>query len=764
MSRGSALLVAAGTWIGSVFSAPVWVTLVGVVLLVGGGLVGRERSAACHGVGSEQCPNIDWRRLTVAVLAMAFVGAGLCGARATMRDRGPLAARQGVPAARMEGVVVTEPRVGPFGSWMVVRVEQVGATRLRGRALLRAREPPPLGARLILRARVRPLPDGEFGTYLRALGAGSQLVTIGEPRVRASASLPLRLSTHVREHLRLAARHGLPADRAALLTGLVTGDARGRPAETDDLLRSAGLSHLVVVSGRHTALFLAGVMAALRVARCGFATTRLAALAALGWFVVLVRWQPSVLRAAAVATMVLLADLLGRDRESVHLLAMAVVLLLLVDPLLGGQLGFVLSVTATAGVLVVGPVVATRLGGPGWLRTAVGAALGAQMAVAPVLIAESQALPSAAVAANLIAAPAAGIAQIIGSVAAIVSLAWPEAATVVTSLAFVPLGVILWVARVAASAPSVGGLSAVPLLVGVSIAGGLAMTGRRRGAITLAALALAVSLLPPGLLPWGRAQGVTALTITVLDVGQGDAVLVEAPDGKGTARMLVDGGPGHGTVADELRTRQIRRLDAVVLTHAHHDHSGGLPAVLSRVDVGALLVGAQRLNAHRSTATLAAARGRGTPVIEVAAGDDFALGSARVEVLGPSPDVEKAEIADANDTSVVLSVTTQWGRVLLTGDAEGPGQRTLLRSLGDVPVDVVKVPHHGGATNTPGFFATVGADLAIISVGADNDYGHPARSVVDALAAAGTRLKRTDHSGTVTVSLGRDGARTVTER
>ena len=760
MSRTSAVAAAVALWLGTAVPRPWWWAMIGVAVLVASGVVGRA------GPSPVDEPEPSWSRLMLVLLALGVAGAGLSGARVAMRDHGPLSLAVG-KAEQVEAVVVSEPRTTAFGSWAVVRVERFGPSRVRERALLRMPEPPQIGARLRLRGRVQALPDGPFSAYLRSQGVGWQLgptrapVTVGDPRA------VLRVTSHVRDRLRAVAWDALPPDQASLLTGLVTGDARGRPSDVNNVLTAAGLRHLVVVSGRHTALFLAGVMGLAMLLRLPFRATRLVTLAALAWFVVLVRWQPSVLRAATVAGILLVADLLGRDRDHVHLLAIAVMLLLLIDPLLGRQLGFVLSVAATAGVLIVAPMVYTHVRGPPWWRVGLSAAVGAQLAVAPVLFAQDEAVPVAGIFANLVAAPAAALAQMIGSMVALVGLGSPGAAEVIANLARVPLGVVLWTARRAAQAPAIDGLGD-PLAVAtlLLVAGAMSATVVRRlsprrwvgGAFPVTAAIVIVAVVVA--FRFGGTSSVLdapvdALTVTVLDVGQGDAVLVEAPDGDGVARMLVDGGPDADAVADRLRDNGVNALDVVVLSHAHHDHSAGLPAVLTRVNTGVLVTGPRFPHDDEPPSALAAivaARGRGTPVVTVSAGTGFKLGEAYVTVLGPIRDVARWQ---TNDRSVVLRIDGPTGSALLPGDAEELSQQRLLRHPENIDVDLLKVPHHGGATNARRFLAATDPVVAVISAGEDNDYGHPSPQVLRELLPR--RTWRTDVHGEIRVELGPGG-------
>jgi competence protein ComEC len=513
------------------------------------------------------------------------------------------------------------------------------------------------------------------------------------------------------------------------------------------------------VSGKHTALMLAGVIGLCAMFGVGARERRVVALLALAWFVVLVRWQPSVLRAGGMAVLVLVAGLLGRARLSVRLLWAAVLLLVLADPLLAGRLGFVLSVLATAGVLAVSPKLVPRLRGPRWLRWTAAATVGAQLGVAPVLLGMDGGVPPGALPANLVAGPAAAVAQTVGLVAGALAQVSEPAAGVLAELAGPFLSVILWSARAFAGLPAIEWRHVASPVAALLALGGVSWAARRRGiAAAVVAVAVAVAVMPVLRGP----VAVEHLTLTAFDVGQGDALLVEAPcPGGRTARLLFDGGPEPEEVVRHLRARRIDAIDVVVMSHGHADHATGLPAVLEAFDVGVVLLGAhpdpvQEPPTAPAGDLMAVARSREVPVHLVADGDRFGLGEATASVLSPPRDRALAG-GDLNENSVVLRVDGPHGSLLLTGDAEVDAQRRLLAAPHRVAVDVLQVPHHGGATNLDGFLTSTGADIAVISVGADNDYGHPHPGVLAELAAAGIDTARTDLDGTVTVTVGPDG-------
>jgi len=773
------LLLVAALWTGALLRVPLAsaATVAACALALAVAPAAGIRPAAARPEGGDGADGAGggggrarWRVVVLAV-GLAAVGAAGVGWREARLEGGVLGRlAAGGGAAEVQAVVATEPRTAAGGSWAVVRVDRVGERAVpgSGRALVRFGDGPPadVGDRVTGRCAAARLGRDGFEGHVRRLSAGVAL-RCAEPVVRTGAATgPAAAANAVRGRFATAARARLDRDPAALLTGLVLGDVRGQSPEVRDQFASAGLTHLTAVSGSNVALLTAGVLGAAAAVGLGARGRVALALAAVAWFTVLVRAEPSVLRAAAMAALVLAARVLGRGSAGAHTLLAGVLVLLLVDPFLAGQIGFALSVAATAGVLVVAPALADRLPGPAPLRTALATTVGAQLAVAPLLIALPGGVPLWSVPANLIAAPAAAAATAVGVAVALVAQVAAAPAALLAPVAAPPLAVVLWSARTFAGGPSLHPtpatlalLAAValaaPLVRRRAVAGGEGEAPRspraprlRVGVAAVAAVVVVAAAVRPALRDAGD---ITVLTVTALDVGQGDAVLVEVPAGGGrpAGRLLVDGGPDPGAALAALRALGVDRLDAVALSHAHADHSDGLPAVLDRLPVGALLVGPRPPGPGAASSAVEvreiAAR-RAVPVLPLAAGDRLALGGAGVEVLSPPPG---GLPAGENDNSLVLRVEAHGAVALLTGDAEVGAQRRLLRAPDRLRADVLKVPHHGGDTNAPGFLAAVDPAVAVIGVGDDNDYGHPTREVLDALA--GAVIVRTDRDGTLPV-------------
>jgi competence protein ComEC len=735
-----AWLVAAALWIGCLVPGSWAVAAIGTALL---GLARVTRRPVV--------------RVLVVGVAVLAVGSGLAGMRIAMADRGPLVelARAG-GSAELTAVVVSDARPTEAGAWFLIRVTTVDGRRSGHRAMVRVQaedDAPSLGSRLAFQATARPLDHDGFDAHLRRLHAVAVVRPVAEMTVTAPPPRLLAATTAVRLRVRHVSAVHLPADHAALLSGLVTGDTVGLSPEGEDALLAAGLTHLVAVSGSNVALVVAGTVGAAALCGLGARGRRRAAVVAMLWFAILVRGEPSVLRATAMALLVVGARASGRGYDARHTLAVAATLLLLVDPMLAGQLGFALSVLATGGVLVAGPAIAARIPGPRAPATLVGATLGAQLGVAPVLLTMEGGVPLGSVPANLVAVPAAVIASAIGVAVALVAQVAPTVASVLAVLARPALGAVLWAGHTFADSPS---LRPEHLLSPALLATVAVVVARRRLPRLASAALIAVVIGTTLGSPFARPPVVAVLSLTALDVGQGDAMLLEVPGQTGipAARMLVDGGPDQSLALRALRRRGVRWLDAVVVSHPHADHTDGLPAVLGSLGVGALLVGPtppQQLEgvAASATAVEGVAVQRGVPVLRLAAGQRFRLGVAQVEVLSPPADGSLGR--EPNDNSLVLRVVSGDGAVLLTGDAEEAAQTRLLRRADLLRADLLKVPHHGGATNADGFLHAVGAHTAVVGVGAGNDYGHPHPDVLADLA--GTVILRTDTGGTLTATV-----------
>lgn len=351
--------------------------------------------------------------------------------------------------AAFEALVGAEPRPGERGWQTVLRVTSVDGVATRARAVAFLDEPLVLGERLELAASAGPLPTGGYGRWLAQAHAVAVLDVHTLRRVGTPGPIS-GASEWVRERIRSAATRHLDVARGGLLVGFVTGDTRLLPEEDVTAMRTTGLSHLTAVSGSNTAVLLGGVAGVLLLLRIDARWRRvLLALTVVG-FAFLTRLEPSVLRAGTMALLVLATSATGLVRDARHLLAGAVVLLVLVDPLLSWSLGLLLSAGATLGVLVLAPLIAERAERvlPRRIAALVGITLGAQLAVAPVLLLGFGGVPWVSVPANLVAVPVAAVGASLAFLGSAAALVHPGVASSVFALAGPAAGAVLRVARV----------------------------------------------------------------------------------------------------------------------------------------------------------------------------------------------------------------------------------------------------------------------------------------------------------------------------
>jgi len=714
--------------------------------------------------------------MMIGLLLGALSGAVATAARTAVRDAPPLSslARDGT-TVRVDLVIIDDPRQarGSRGqNWLAsarltrlhaghvvstaTSAEMPGPVRLNSRVLVIGRHPrwrgllP--GQRISLTGRLAPPRGGD----LRA----AVILAATAPRPHGEPPWAQRAAGVLRQGLQRAAEP-LPDEEGGLLPGLAVGDvSRMDPAVQEDF-RATGMTHLTAVSGSNVAIVIGFVLLLAAWCRAGPRTSAFLSLTALIGFVILVRPSPSVLRAAAMGALGLLALASSRPRAAVPGLAATVFLLVVVDPELASDPGFALSVLATSGLLLIAPRLRDALRRrrvPGGIAEALAVPVAAQMACAPVIAAMTGTVSLSAVPANLLAAPAVAPATVLGAAAATISPVSPGMAEVLAWLGAWPARWLVLVARWGAGLPD----STVPWPAGVS--GGLLL------AVTLGVLLLLVSLLPAArrvliVALVAALVGVVGVRVLVAgwpppgwvfvacDVGQGDALVLRAgPD----RAVLVDVGPDPAAVDRCLRRLDVSALPLLVISHFHADHIDGLAGAVRRRAVEALVLPHFREPQPGADTIARSAAHRQLHAVTVGPGWRYQVPGLQIEVLGPDR-TETGTRSDPNNNSLVLLVTVRGLTILLPGDAEVERQQAMVTDGQPIRADLLKVPHHGSPYQDASFLKAVEASLAIVSVGAGNRYGHPSVALLDRLRHDGARVFRTDISGDVAVSRTVDG-------
>ena len=722
---------------------------------------------------------VFWRRLCMAILAILVVAAAMTGlvlGSAAVQGglRSPAALTEAAAGGRfVSAIAVTtetvRPRAPQSGAMQpgtarfaaTLSSVRIGQTRVQASAPVTvfasvdSSTPMGIGTTIELSGTVAATEAGDDVFFL--------FFASGQPRIRAAPAWFLDWVNDLRASFADAAR-ALPGDGGALLPGLAIGDTSAVSPALDTAMKTSSLSHLTAVSGANCAVIIALIMAAGGALGIGRGWRITASVVVLLGFVVLVTPQPSVLRAAVMAVLVLAALGSGRPVRGVPVLALAVLILLTMDPWLARSYGFILSVLATGGLLVLSRPLTMFLarGLPLALSAVIAIPLAAQLACQPVLILLNPSIPLYAVPANMLAEPAAPIATVLGLVACL-ALPWlPPLGQLVARLAWLPSSWIAGTARFFDSLPG----NSIPWLsgaLGVAMAAAIILLGlvlvlQRDGRATrlrrLAAGALVLTLVGyVGVVGGDRLRQAVSRPqdweIAACDIGQGDAVLVRS-----AGRVaLIDAGPDPALLRHCLDVLGIRRIDLLVLTHYDLDHVGGTSAVLGIVDRAMM---GPPADVH-DTRLAQSVRDAGAEVDQVSRGESGMLGELRWTVLWPP--TRLGDVQPGNDASVTLQFAGLDAcaggclSALFLGDlGEQPQARMLAANRDLGRVDVVKVAHHGSADQNPALYAKVAAAVGIIGVGAHNRYGHPTDRLLQILTGVGTRAERTDRQGMVLVS------------
>ena len=740
-------LLGVGAWLGGLGAAflPGWAALLLAV------------AALATALGTRSRPLVAGSLAGLAVLGVATL-------RVAAVDLGPVAdlvAGRAVVDARVD--ISSDPRVVPgrFGDIVVVRGV---LTRVSGRGAAYALRAPVvvladeswldlrLGRSVAVTGRLAP-DDGRGRPVLGVLAVR------GPPVVETGPDVWWRGAAAVRRSIRDAvAPRGEHARE--LVPSLVVGDDSGLDPEVADDFRTTGLTHLLAVSGTNLTLLVGFVLIVGR--WCGLRGRWMYAAAGLGivGFVLIARTEPSVVRAAAMGTVALIGMGSNGTERGARCLGAAVFALLLVDPALAVTAGFALSVLATGGILFLAPPWRDAMNRwlPRWAAEAVSVPLAAQVACTPVVTAISGQVSLVAVVANLLAAPAVAPATVLGLAGGLVGLVWAPLGQLVAAPAAWSVSWIVVVAQHGAALPTAAvewgtgpvSLLAITVLCVLLVVAAPRMLRSPVTGIGCSVLLVVTVLTRPPTLGWPPDGWVMAMC----DVGQGDGLVLNAGAGAG---VVVDAGPDPEPIDRCLDRLGITHVPLLVLTHFHADHIDGLPGVLDGRSVGEVAV-TSMVDPPQGAA--AVDRALPAPSVVAAHGLTRRVGEVTVQTLWPLPDAPTAGIGDgsfANDASVVLLAAVQGVRVLLTGDLEPPGQLALRRTVPDLRVDVLKVPHHGSRHQDLDFLTGVQARLALVSVGEGNDYGHPATDVLAALTATGAEVRRTDLDGDVLVLRTEDG-------
>jgi competence protein ComEC len=608
------------------------------------------------------------------------------------------------------------------------------------------------------------------GVWVTGHASGRDLEQMGP-----SGSEPVSLARE-RERIGALIDRSLPSPHASLMRSLVIGDQASVPAPVWDEIAAAGLAHLLSVSGLHIAAVWGLVFCSVRWALSrsewlllhsdvrAFAAA--AALPPAGAYALLAGLSVPAARSVGMTALFVLSLFVGREPRPARVLCLVAGVVGIQSPGAPLEISFQLSFASVLALVVVGEAwmrwrakhgasVARRALDRVALLFAVPAA--ALLGTAPLVALHFNRLTPVGMVTNPLLVPLCGTpATVIGLVGAALSWLSERAAGATFALAYWPLEILLLGAAAASSAPFATMRVPTPTLIELALLYALLAVPWIPRSFRRRAAAAALLLLAIDAGHWARERWWHRdVRVRFLDVGQGDAAVVELPggtvaviDGGGFARSRFD--LGERVVAPYLWSRKILRVDYLVATHGDWDHQGGLHFLARELAPRELWIGAPGEERRRLASLIAEVDTAGGTVRTLHPGEvALDANGVRMECLHP-PD---GEALSANDSSLVLRLRVGSRTVLFTGDVESGGEALIAARFAPAAVDVLKVPHHGSATSsTDAFLRWVRPRVAVMSLGAGNSYGFPHPTIVDRYRRFGARTLRTDRDGSVAVS------------
>lgn len=695
----------------------------------------------------------------------ALIVAGLLGILVSLLRGHPMLIDAEAHTARYSGTIVGDIRRGDDGP----RTFPFALADGRVVTVMLANGDVVAGERLVLRGRLQPYdePRNPGEPSLRAIEAAegiagelaaAHIVSTAGPDPRDVRTWMPRLRARASTILR--SRIAEPS--ATILAGALWGERGTLPPELHDAFQTTGTVHVLVTAGLHL-----GVIAALTIALLAWChvprrTACCVTIAFVFAYAAFSGWHLPSQRAAVMIGVALAARAYGARSVSWNTVAIAAIVVAALWPLAVASVSFALSFSCVAAILLfAGPIASAleRLRVPHVVGEAVALTIATQIGVWPLTAAVFTTLAPYAVVANAVIVPLIGTAMAGGLVAMAIPFVAPLESWLLIGIA----GAVQFAARLPGAHASI----AQPAAWSIAAYDAVALTAatffaRGRAAAGLATLAGGCAIVVGS----ASIHPARTLTITYLDVGQGDGAVIRTPNG---AMIVIDSGGrlergalpdgrspaeavGERVVLAYLRRSGVQRVDVLVNSHPHGDHVGGCAPIVRALPVGRIIDGGQRYGGRAFTDCLSEARAHNVPITIVRRGDRFSIDGVDAEVLAPESPLVSGGTNDINENSVVLRLGYGPFHALFTGDAGTQAEARLLKGGDDLEADVLKVGHHGSAyASTPAFIAAVRPRLAVISVGRHNLFGHPAAPTLRSYAAFGVPVLRTDRCGAVTV-------------
>ena len=552
----------------------------------------------------------------------------------------------------------------------------------------------------------------------------------------------------------------MPEKDAAILAGMTLGGYDGIDAETVRDFSTTGIIHILSVSGSHIALLIGFVLALMSALKIRERISLYIAAVCIISYSLVCGFSPPVMRSVLMGMAMLTGRYLQRNEDRGAVLAAVVVSMICYRPMWILDLGFQLSFASTAGLIYLFPPIKTFLASrymPNYVADALGVTIAAQLAVIPLLVHYFHQLSISSLAANLVVVPVVEFVLVLTLAGLLLIFVVKPLGVILLLLASLLLSPALRVTELIAGWPlasiTVGrmpGLTALIYYIFLCSLFGFwpLCDWEERERKTIIALTC-VALVLPSLTNYFVRQ---PFTVYFIDVGQGDAALVITPEKK---TIMIDTGgmrgnydTGQRILVPFLRYLGINKIDVLALSHGHHDHAGGAVGLAHSIKIDNILLPREEPSEDVAK-LLAAVKGR-SKVTKIASGQDYNLGNCHLNIIEAPEATPAQNNGNSNESSAIMRVTVEGESIVFTGDATEDEE--IAAASAAIRADVLKVSHHGSKTSsTPVFLNAVQPKLAVVSVGADNRFGHPAPETLEKLHQIGSKVLRTDQLGNIKV-------------
>jgi competence protein ComEC len=556
----------------------------------------------------------------------------------------------------------------------------------------------------------------------------------------------ITLTNEIRESFRKLIPAG---DAGSLIPGLILGDTSLQSAEFTNQMRRVGFSHLTAVSGANFALVAGFILWLMQFFLKKIHARLWVTGIVLLFFILLVRPTPSVLRAAVMALVLLIAKYRGDRSLGLPALGAAIATLILLDPFQAIDPGFALSVLATAGILILSPKLVELLSAKlRWrvVAEAVAIPISATLFCTPVIVALSGQLSLITILANVLASPVIAPITVIGFISAILASITPVIATILISITLPLAKWIVWLCNTGSNFPVLQFSSIIFFIFFLTLFSAVVI--RKNWIALLIVASLILAQLTYSRVTWPGSNW----RVTNCDVGQGDALVINLGANRA---VVIDVGPDPTLIDRCLSRLNISQISLLVLTHFHADHVGGLSGAINKRVVKQVWISNNHQPEGAYLRTMAMLKG--VSLQEVKNGDLFQVAYAKISVLWPEAITQSfatlpGDGSAINNSSIALQIQLPDLSIFAAGDLEPPVQEIITSNPLLQKVDIYKLCHHGSMYQYFPMLDRISPSVALISVGKDNSYGHPAPETIGEFMRRRIKVVRTDESGGIAVA------------